>query len=673
MLALTRTDGSLTTSGDPAVDRAMIQIVDLNPVQTASLRRLLVDIMRGHTRVRMPSDPHDSAALFPALVERMVGKRARKLGTWESWAVRHSHALAPVFSVVWQPQPRPQPQPQPQPDQRPQGKSKRKSNTANSAAQGDGAHPQRTVVRSRGRPDTPETIQESLDQLHMDMRAEVLAKHAQVGSPPSSPTRRNQLVSTGPSLEFQSQAYQYSLAAGTGFVTRVFDSEGAASSLPTESYTPEFDRNDLYLTNQTGAQRLFSLAEEVTTHAQQRKAQGLTEFEEVEDFPHLQTVCITHTSRGGKRMQYVTWCLPADLPSLIPDILTGTVRCNALFSGHMEQCASIEPGHWKRRYTIVVIDDLGGTVTERSLTNFLSSLTCYIDLHKCRQPHGFNTVDTPHARHRLIYEMGSVRAYRLMWMAQRAQDQYDTSMVAAENGLAQCADTIATFYTHAYRLINDHAVSDSAAGKQVFTFVKLARAMYHETSDHVDSARNTSAHLRKCRQERAAEVETRYAEAQVRSCRQGIAVPERINTMYDAVNREGEVFDGYWGVQERFNQLTEMVEGAEAWYVPRRPTEAMQRLRAMILLEMWQPQPMSEELWKHTFADVPWPDGPPVLSNSRGEANVVNAACVREAYKNVVKVSHPDHNNSTIASTARTQAINGARTLLLQAMTAQEE
>ena len=250
-----------------------------------------------------------------------------------------------------------------------------------------------------------------------------------------------------------------------------------------ESYSPPFDRNDLFVTNVRDAHVLFKLAENVCRDSIARVKSGLTSVN-MDTFPSIYVVLIRFNGDpqqrvGGltanapasaskqvdlsRKSLYITWCVKQDYASFLENVLRGIIPCNQHFTNLIEGCSRVLGGNysqWKRMFTIELIDDSGGTITEKSLPVFLASLNGYIDQYNEPAAVNINSLRAiPNGRHRLIFESGSLQAYRFNWMYVKAYSGFIEKIKDINAAQSTCQDIVRTFFSKYHSHLEQHAIA----------------------------------------------------------------------------------------------------------------------------------------------------------------------------------------------------------------------
>jgi len=644
----------------PAVETCLQQAEGLRRVDISKLRTLVEDIIEERVRVRVTCSGDNPT--MPELLQARLGEEKQKIGRWKRWYARNRTIFDPLWEVLASRRPG-------------------RISAASSSFPVNNCTAKRTAKRKASLAPEPlppppevaevnamvsraslpgETKEEAWDRVHREMRNEVRSHWERDDSPPPSPDRKHAVVIFEDSALFQTQASRVALDP-TADLFEVFLFKGDSDGLPAANYAPDFDRNDLFLTNIAQAQRLFAVGREVAQNARRRRQQGYEPID-IETYPALRVVCITFTATAGERWSYITWCLKTELDTFLDDVLMERVRCNDMLTTTIKEVSRQESGHWKKRFRLEVIDDTGGTVSEKSLTTFLAILCEHIDAYSTREPDGFNPRVTTHARHRLIYESGSIVTYRWSCLFQQAEVAHTAACTELDAALTDCADTIATFYTQLYTILPNFTISDERAASEIFAFIPLIEESHHRCERLLAVVMDTLAALRTVESSRRKDLERSYAAAKVRQVRHLENIPAGLQRLYETVACRPIVqYTHYWESQQRYNSVGRALSSILAWHLPKHPAKAVDFMRALVVLLLWVPVEVAEALWEDPFCGLAWPPGPPVVTAVAG-SNHVGIAQITRAYHDAQKVAHTDKGGHNDVSSR----VNHARALLVQ-------
>lgn len=137
---------------------------------------------------------------------------------------------------------------------------------------------------------------------------------------------------------------------------------------------PEFDRNDLYLTNARELARVLG--------------------HPVDPKYTLCMVCLVNTN-GAK---YVTWCELCNVDMFMGDVNGGRVVLN--------RYATEAIGKGSVFAHLDVLDDDMGQLEERHIDNVVYGLEMFTNMNACRFPRGLNVTNSPHLVHRSLRMIG---------------------------------------------------------------------------------------------------------------------------------------------------------------------------------------------------------------------------------------------------------------------------
>lgn len=418
------------------------------------------------------------------------------------------------------------------------------------------------------------------------------------------------------------------------------------SDLVTASYAPPFDRNDLFLTNVTDARRLFAIEQRVNDEAVSRRAAGLPAVDPV-TFPYTYIVALRFAGADGiPPSSYVTWSLYSELSTFLDDVLRKRVVCNHLVTALVESTAVSLNERWKHFYSLETIDDAGGTVSDASLPAFLASLSGYIDLH----PNATLNVKTPHARHRLIFESGSLDAYRHNWLYTRSRLCFIKQMDTINAGLKLCTQTSTAFFMRYAQLLDPTStVPALRAAAEINGMWRLFETHFASASRGIEELARQYAAFKQVATERRKYVESAYAAAQVLLIMENVRIPATLSALYGDVIEEGELkntLSAYRDMSTGMKEATSLkgtIGHAWAGARPsiREPVQLMTYLRALVLLQLFDPA-----------IGVP--------------PSILHEALVSHAFHRAQLDAHPDRclPDRRDAATQMSQAINAAKDVL---------
>lgn len=417
--------------------------------------------------------------------------------------------------------------------------------------------------------------------------------------------------------------------------------------LVAESYAPAFDRNDLFLTNVADARRLFGIEQRVNAEAMTRMAAGLPAVDPL-TFPYTYIVALRFAGADGiPPSSYVTWCLFGDIGTFLDDVLHKRVVCNHLVTALVESTAVSLNERWKHFYSLETIDDSGGTVSDASLPAFLASLSGYVDLH----PNATLNVKTPHGRHRLIFESGSLDAYRHNWVYTRTRLAFLKHMDTINAGLKLCTQTSSAFFTRYTQLLDPTStVPASRAAAEINGMWRLFETHFTTASRGIEDLARQYGKFKQVATERRKYVESAYAAAQVLFITENVRIPATLSALYTDVIEEGELkntLSAYRDMSTGMKEATSLkgtVGNAWAGARPsiRDPVQLVTYLRALVLLQLFDPA-----------IGVP--------------PSILHEALVSHAFHRAQLEAHPDRclPDRRDAATQLSQAINAAKDVLV--------
>jgi hypothetical protein len=517
-------------------------------------------------------------------------------------------------------------------------------------------------------------------QAHVDMRNALLAVQARDSSPPP--------VGRAPPVPYKrSDAEQFTLAVRR---TRTAPSSAldvfrqfsrAEDTAVTEQYKPPFDRNDLFLTNVDAAWRLFSLS----TVFARAPADSI--------YPSVWSVAVTYNgplpdSHVSTCCTYVTWVLSAELAAFLPAVLSGSIKFNDAWSALIAH-ATVYGGEanevWKRRFSLKVIDDTGDCVTEATLPDFMATLVTYIEQYDglARTPvnRGFNHPVHIHARHRLIYEAGTLSAFCRLAAYNAARAAYEEAYGATDSLAHTCVDTALTFFSQLGAHLLDTsfdacltATSSTAAEERVAHELAALVSLFHEHEARLadDMQRVTELHdaWHRADKERKTEVQRSHAAAKVKALRDHVAVPRALAAMHTAVSEErfSKVALPLNTLESKLKRL-KLVRGRinTTWGLGglTDPVQCTRLLRALHVLRMYTPPVPPDTLIQAPFSHDTMHQWPAGMAKQQ-----ITDHTLTSAWRKRMMIARPDK-ASSLESTAEGQIINAARDIILPALVIQ--
>ena len=538
--------------------------------------------------------------------------------------------------------------------------------------------------------------------VQQQMHDQVVSKQLEPVTPPASPRVEARRLTGSEQLQTKTYAAAARVSTATLFDYFYDDLESVA-----ETYSPLFDRNDLYLTNVAEARRLFQLEATVSLSARDRVARGLRAVD-LATFPFLAVVCIRfHGTADEPPCSYVTWCLKSACPAFLDGVLhhRDETRCNHAITDLVERCSrrlGVTANQLRQFFTLEVIDDSIGTLTEKSLPVFLATLTGYVDQYVVAPTAAATgtcinaTLPVPHVRHRLIFESGSLNAYRFNWLYAKSRRGFVDKITVVLDAVRGCTDIIATFASRYFVHLSAVRAFSSSHPRAAHEINGLWD-LFQQQFDHgvIDKVGELNVHflmLKQIARDRKSNLERAYSAALVFQFRDGAKIPETLSALYEDGIEDSEfraTHDLYVTARRMIKQLTEVKQCMiEAWAAVRDtvhdPGEMFSLLSALVLLRVWVPT---------AIACPPPPPPPPApagVANSAlldrcqtladGFAHMIKPprqltpAEIRVAYLRCHMEDHPDKCTSDAdkhAATVRSQVINEANERLLRFYTPQ--
>ncbi len=513
------------------------------------------------------------------------------------------------------------------------------------------------------------------------MRDKVLEMYQRphCASPPSSPkAKAGQIVKM---TDAELLLHEVSSRPGTSSEQKLDALCNLDVQLPPESYDPPFDRNDLFLTNVEAARRLFEQEAEATKAALKRKKARLPPID-LATFPGNQIVLIQYRgmleegSSDTVECNYVTWCCSLDLKNFLSEVLNGVVRLNNLFTELLDRASRQGDPQWKRRFTMSIVDDTATLVSESTLPVFLASLAMDVEanggLGRSESSIGLN-LPIIFARHQLIYEAGSVQAYRATWQYSRMKTRFDKAVGKLEKSVKNVVDTALTFLSTLRRLLLDDSVEDARAAVECNALLSLFGDVLHSATRDVGDARVAGDVLNKAAADKTHQVGRAYAAAQVALFRNGVPVPPSLVDAV-AVTAPRPVGEEVRSLQDIVARVSKRVY--KMWFHAKDtkldPVEVVALLRAMVTLELWSPPCLDDTLLASPYGtDARWPDPPP-LALTEAEILAARNKAIRKVHPDKVGVQ-PSDEAKWKESTDLASKVNSAVALLKRFFIGQTE
>lgn len=525
------------------------------------------------------------------------------------------------------------------------------------------------------------------DRAHLVMHANVLALQQRPTSPPPSPRAKPRVTKLSESESFQ-LSVRRSQSAGTRSADELmslFQLCNVDATMTPTSYNPPFDRNDLFLTHVAVARQLFQEEREFTQLALTRKAQNLPLLADGVMYPAVAMVFVQYVGPIGVdaktyKCRYVTWCHKMLLGHMtsspvlhscafLDQVLSGEIRLNDGFTDLLDMLTRLSCADsmlWKRRFSVHVVDDSLGLVSQDALPSFVALLDTYTEQYggigKTLEADGtvslgFNLAQHHHARHRLIFESGSVDTYRCIWQCNHNKAQYEKAYEKAQKAAQLMMDTAATFWLDLAKYVGDPALKTSVVASKVHPLAKLVVTNCALVTSAMKDLKYMYDKYCAAAQDRKQKVDEAYAMARVQSFQDQGVINQSVQQLHDEAQQCHTLhvsnFRQLYCKQERLLQVKDRV--LEMWFFPCNPlfetwTEAERKirleddskakytvkiLRALLLLNMWKLPPTEcMDWWLQTLPDAP----PAHIDSAELAANFRATILVTHTDKNVHKM-----------------------------------
>ena len=529
--------------------------------------------------------------------------------------------------------------------------------------------------------------QGEMREWELNMRATVLQKQNEVSSPPSSPRRRLATTTLTAAEDLQRRTYAGNYHPSNVTTHRLFETFDVDNEMLAETYAPVFDRNDLFLTNVVDARRLFVLGDTVTRQAKERLAQSLPAVDPL-TFPYLYVVALRFLG-GANTSQaiYVTWCLKHEIDTFLAAVLSNTIACNQHVTALIDSCVrslGATNHQWKQLFKLEVLDDSGGTMTESSLPVFLASLSGYIDPyvrdHSVTCHNSFNAI--PHARHRLIYESGSLEAFRYNWLYTKSRHAFLDKLAKITAGLNDCIHTACTFFQRYYHhlrsgtvlLPNVVVVSNARASFEINGLWELFEQHFAAVKKLISGLAGDYGFFKSISQDRRRYVQRAYASAQVLEHSAAVKIPVALSSMYDESIEDNEcnnTLRAYYDMSHSINHVKAMnTHMTLCWLGAHNEiqdtVDMYVYLRSLVVLELVVPEQLVVAPGLPTDLCARVHDAvirlvPPPRSDD------LSAADITQAWHKCMMAAHPDKCPDDIErATQQAQCINEAKEFILK-------
>lgn len=484
-------------------------------------------------------------------------------------------------------------------------------------------------------------------------------------TPPSSPKRvARVVVPTASDRLLRAHLQTRDSKPSLTDLFQAFDLEG---SLVPESYAPQFDRNDLYITNAASARTMYDRA---------------AAWSDGDSF--LYHVLVTYTGPMDLSKQpftcvYVTWCWEEEASTFLHRALTGEIRLNDDFTRLIDRAAKLHHGatlgtahdvHIHRFFNLSILQtDVAPPANDGDLPGFLCDLaSVYNEVRSDTRDAthiGLNQSPLLFARHRLIYESGSLQNYRLTWMLIASKKQVDAAVSLFETATLKAARTLVTLQHELYDRFKDtFPVVTSRVGQEIQVLAKLCLDMCANALQLHKEAQSALKSLQSIATEHNKHVQGAYAAARVEQYCNNIPIPRALTMLYNSVIEQSTVLHENERVDTMHAAIARIHRTMQSiWFMHvSSPApdghEKVLLLHALVILKLWVAQPVSDELRTAPLLHLTHLPEPPPGS--------IRMKVVQKAYRKACLAQHPDRNKHNEAeATTRTQQIGSARTLVV--------
>lgn len=510
-----------------------------------------------------------------------------------------------------------------------------------------------------------QTDDDSFQPLRMGDLVLAFQQRPDFQSPPSSPKRvARVVVPTAADRLLRAHLQTRDAKPSLTDLFQAFDLEG---SLVPETYAPQFDRNDLYITNAACARTMYQRA---------------AAWADGDSF--LYHVMVTYTgpmdvSKHPFTVVYVTWCWEEEATTFLARVLTGEIRLNDDFTRLVDRAAKLQHGapagtvhdaHIQRFFNLSILQtDIAPPANDGDLPGFLCDLaSVYSEMRSDTRDAshiGLNQSPILFARHRLIYESGSLQNYRLTWMLIAAKKQVDAAVAQFESATLKAARTLVTLQHELHeRFKSVFPVVTPRTSQEIQVLAKLGLDMCGSALQLHKEAQSALKSLQSIAHEHNKHVQGAYASARVEQYCNNIPIPRALVLLYNsvveqsAVTQENERVDSMHAAIARVHRTMQ-----STWFMHvQSPApdghEKVMLLHSLVILKLWSAQAVSDEVRIAPLLHLAHLPEPPPSS--------IRMKVVQKAYRKACLKQHPDRNKQNEAeATTRTQQIGAARTLIV--------
>ena len=345
------------------------------------------------------------------------------------------------------------------------------------------------------------------------------------------------------------------------------------SLIPSEGYTPTFDRNDLFYTNVAELERILNITRVFLRIPDANK--------DLNRIPEFQIVTLT-----CGQQKYITWVLKTEYDTFINDVVNGRVICNK----QVTEC--VRSGCPLR---CEVIDVCGSVPLMSTIPARLAAIANYAIEYQCQSPDGLNVAFPPYSRHRLMYECVTPNVYRYIMLTRENKERLQTATREAAEHIKKCVSSLYTLLKRFYVLFCEKRddVIDCNDDEEMATHLEMLQTSvigeYTRALKCCADATESKHVLMQTGEKRRDEIQKVYGEATVTECRDGIPISMKVKRL---MKLEMPTVPSEFGANEvacrQLQVLCERIENLPSVSV----------LKPLILLELWAPlQIPSFEHW----------------------------------------------------------------------------
>lgn len=661
----------------PAVMKRIAASTKLNTVSELKMREVLNNIVTNKVHIKLPH-PHaasnhpEAVLLYDALRSSCAVRgmnHTREL--WRQFVTTNAAVFELLFLELRRQRPAVAAAEEPASSKR-RRTGDSSSNTAMAATPGSSlAQTTLLGLPSSGVPalDATELAvvgdDDKLEPLKMDKMVLAFLARPDFQSPPSSPRRPPRVVV--PTCADRLLRAHMQTRDSRPSLTGLFEAFDLDGCLVPERYTPAFDRNDLYLSNAASSHQMYERAK-TWSSGDAFLFHVLISYNGPMDISKEPFTCV-----------YVTWCWEDEVTTFLGRVLAGLVRLNDDFTRLVDRVAKLHHGanigsghdvHIHRFFSLSILQtDIAPPASDADLPSFLCDLACvYNEVRSdCRDAThiGLNHSPVLFARHRLIYESGSLQNYRLTWMLIAAKKQLDKAVDQLEHATVKAAHTLVTLQHELHDAFRGEFPTLAARSKQeIQVLAKLCLDLCATAFTLHRDAQAAVNSLQAIASEHNKHVQAAYGAARVEQYCNGVPIPRALLLLYNSVIEQDAVYTESERVNALHAGLARVHKSMQSlWFMQVAGStltndEKVLLLHALVVLKLWRAQLVTDELRTAPldhFSHLPEP--PP---------NSIRMKVVQKAYRKACLKQHPDRNKSNEAeATGRMQQLGAARTLVV--------